>query len=117
MNQSDQNIEFNFGEKINFHQIVNGYLEFNITVRKNGTTKFHIEDPIRLVNNGFAFCFKETRLSTTIGSDIEYDKFCGQVSPIMKVISNKDDNLLTQFGNINEMTFHFLRDLLIYHLR
>ena len=102
MNQSDQNIEFIFGENNNYHQIGNGYLEFNITVRKNDTTNFHIEDPIRLVNNGYAFCFKEARLSTTIGSDIEHNKFCGQISTIMKVVSNKDDDLLSQFGKINE---------------
>ena len=102
LNQSDQNIEFMFGENNKYHQIGNGYLKFNITVRKNDTTNFHIEDPIRLVNNGYAFCFKEARLSTTIGSDIEHNKFCGQVSTVMKVISNKDDDLLSQFGNINE---------------
>ena len=108
LNQSDQNIEFIFGENNNYHQIGNGYREFNITVRKNDTTNFHREDPIRLVNNGFAFCFKEARSSTTIGSDIEHNKFCGQVSTIMKVISNKDDDLLSQFGNINENYFPLL---------
>ena len=102
LNQSDQNIEFIFVENNIYHQFGNGYLEFNITVRKNDTTNFHIEDPIRLVNNGYAFCFKEARLSTTIGSDIEHNKFCGQISTIMKVVSNKDDDLLSQFGNINE---------------
>ena len=102
LNQSDQNIEFIFGENNNYHQIGNAYLEFNITVRKRDTTNFHIEDPIRLINNGYAFCFKETRLSTTIGSDIEHNKFFGQISTILKVISNKDDDLLSQFGNINE---------------
>ena len=91
LNQSDQNIEVIFGANNNYHQIGNGYIEFNITVRKSDTTNFHIEDPIRLVNNGYAFCFKEARLSTYIGSDIEH-KFCGQVSTIMKVISNKDDD-------------------------
>ena len=50
LNQSDQNIEFIFGEKNNYHQIGNGYLDFNITVRKNYTTNFHREDPIRLVD-------------------------------------------------------------------
>ena len=102
LNQSDQNIEFIFGENNNYHQIGGGYIEFNITVRKNDTTNFHIEDPIRLANNAYAFCFKEACLSNTIGSDIEHNKFCGQVSTIMKVISNKDDDLLSQFGNINE---------------
>ena len=101
MNQSYQKIEFIFGENNNCHQIGNGYLEFNITALKNDTTNFHNEDPIRLVNNGYAFCFKEARLSTTLGSDIEHNKFCGQVSTIMKVISTKNDDLLSQFGNIN----------------
>ena len=99
------------GENNNNHQIGNGYLEFNITVRKNDTTNFHHEDPIRLVNNGYAFCFKEARLSTSIGSDIEHNKFCGQVSTIMKVISNKDDDLLSQFGNINENDIPILERL------
>ena len=102
LNQSDRNIEFIFGENNNYHQIGNAYLEFNITVRKNDDTNFHNDDPVRLVNNGFAFCFKEALLSTTIGSDIEINKFCGQVSSIMRVISNKDGDLLSQFDNINE---------------
>ena len=34
LNQSDQNIEFIFGENSNYHQIGNAYLEFDITVRK-----------------------------------------------------------------------------------
>ena len=99
LNQSDQNIEFIFGENNNYHQIGNAYLEFNITVRKNDDTNFPYDDPIRLVNNGFAFCFKEARLSTTLGSDIEINKFCGQVSNVMRTISIKD---LSQFDNIIE---------------
>ena len=91
-----------FGENNNYHQIGNAYLEFNITVRKNDDTNFHFDDSVRLVNNGFAFCFKEGRLSTTIGSDIEINKFCGQISTIMRAISNKDGDLLSQFDNINE---------------
>ena len=111
LNQSDQNIEFIFGENNNYHQVGNGYLEFNITVRKGDTTNFHIEDPIRLVNNAFSFCFKEARLSTTMGSDIEHNKFCGQVSAIRKVISNKYDDLLSQFGNIIENDIPLLERL------
>ena len=87
LNQSNQNIGFLFGENNNYHQIGNGYLELDITVRKNDTKIFHYDDPVRLVHNAFAFCFKESRLGTTIGSDIEYNKFCGQVSTIMKLIS------------------------------
>ena len=61
-NQPDQNIEFISSENKLYHQTGNGYLEFSITVRKNDTTNFPPEDPIRLVNNGYAFCSKEARL-------------------------------------------------------
>ena len=111
LNQSDQNIEFIFGENNNHHQIGNAFLEFNITVRKNDDTNFHYDDPVRLVNNGFAYCFKEARLGTTIGNDIEINKFCGQVSTIMRVISNKDGDLLSQFDNINENDIPILEQL------
>ena len=111
LNQSDQNIEFIFGENNNYHGIGIGYLEFNITVRKSDTTIFHTEDPIKLINNAYAFCFKEARFSTNIGIDIEHNKFCGQVSTIMKVISNKDEDLLSQFGKINEKDIPLLERL------
>ena len=111
LNQSDQNIEFIFGEINNYHQIGNAYLEFNITVRKNDDTNFHYDDPVRLVNNGFASCFKEARLSTTIVGDIEINKLCGQVSTIMRVIINKDGDLLSQFDNINENDLPILERL------
>ena len=41
LNQSDQTIEYTFGEINNYHQIGNACLEFNITVRKNDGTNFH----------------------------------------------------------------------------
>ena len=111
LNQSDQNIELIFGENNNYHQIGNAYLEFNITVRKNDTTNFHNDDPVRLVNNAFAFCFKEARLSISLGSDIEITKFCGQISTIMRAISNKDGDLLSQFDNFNENDIPILNRL------
>ena len=52
LNQSDQNIEFIFGENNNYHQIGNAYLKFNVIVRKNDDTIFHYDDPVRLVKNG-----------------------------------------------------------------
>ena len=102
LNQSDQNIELLFGEINKYHQIGNAYLEFKITVRKNDDTNFHYDDPVRLVNNGFAFCFKEARLSTTLGSDIEINKFCGHLYTIMRVILKKDGDLLSEFDKNNE---------------
>ena len=111
LNQSDQNIEFIFGENNNYHQIGNAYLEFNIRVQENDTTIFLNDDPILLVNNPFAFCFKEARLNTSIGGDIEIKKFCGQISTIMRAISNKDGDLLSQFDNINENDIPVLKRL------
>ena len=111
LNQSDQNKEFIFGENNNYHQIGNSYLEFNITVRKNETTNFHNDVPVRLVNNGFAYCFNESRLTTFIGGDIEINQFCGQVSTIKRAISNKDGDLLSQFDNINENDIPILNKL------
>ena len=110
LDQSDQNIEFVFGEN-NYHQIGNGYLEFNITVRKNNDTNVHYDDPVRLVISGFAYCLKEPRLGTTIGSDIEINKFCGQVFTIMRVISNKDGDFLSQFDNFIENDIPILERL------
>ena len=75
LNQSDQNIEFNFGENNYYHQIGNGYLEFDITVRKCDTTNFYREDRIGLVNIAFAFCFKEARLSTILEPKSELTNF------------------------------------------
>ena len=102
INQSDQHIELFFGENNNYHQIGNAYLELSNIVRKIGDTNFHYDDPIRLVNNGFAFCFKEACLCTTIGGDIEIHKFCDHISTIMWAISNKDGDLLSQFDSFHE---------------
>ena len=111
LNQSDQNVEFIFGENNIYHQIGNGYLEFDKTVRKIDGKNFHYDDPVRLINNGFAFSLEEARLSTTIGNDNEHNKFCGQVSTFMRVISNRDSDLSSQFGNINEKHIPFLERL------
>ena len=64
-----------------------------------------------MVNNGFAYYFKETRLSNTIGSDIEINNFCGQVTTIMRAISNIDGDLLSQFDNIIENDIPILERL------
>ena len=111
LNQFDQNIEFIFGENNNYHQLGKGYLEFDITLTKNDTTNFHEDDPIHLVNNPFAFRFKQAHLSTTMGGDIEHNNFCGQVSTIMRVLSNKDADLLSQF-DINENDIPLLEILI-----
>ena len=102
LNDADQNIEFIFGENNNFHQIGNSYLEFDITVRaQNAADAFDEDSPIRLTNNGLAYAFREARLSTST-TDLEHNKYCGQISTIMRLVSSRDGDLLSQFDNINE---------------
>ena len=102
LNEADKNIEFIFGENNNYHQVGNSYLEFDITVRREDNAIFTNNSRIRLTNNAFAYCFKEARLGVTSGSDLEHNKYVGQVSTIMRVLFSKDGDLLSQFDNINE---------------
>ena len=57
---------------------------------------------ITLVNNAFAYCFKETRLSTTSGSDMEHNKDCGHFSTIIRALAIKDGDILSQFDRTDE---------------
>ena len=102
LNDADQNIEFIFGENNNFHQISNAYLEIDITViGQNAADAFDEDSPIRLTNNAFAYVFQEARLSTST-TDLEHNEYLGQISSVMRVISSRDGDLLSQFDKINE---------------
>ena len=101
LNDSNQNVEFLFGENNNYHQIGNAYLEFDITVR-NTAGNFTNASVIRLVNNAFAYCFKEATLNTTGGMDIEVNKYVGPVSTIMRLITSKEGDLSSYFDKNGE---------------
>ena len=102
LNDAYQNIEIIFGENNNYHQIGNAYLEFDITVRaQNAADAFVDDSPIRTTKNGFAYVFQEARLNTST-TDLEHKKYCGQISTIMRFVSSRDGDLLSQFDNINE---------------
>ena len=101
LNDSNQNVEFIFGENNNYHQIGNAYLEFDITVR-NTAGNFTNASVIRLVNNAFAFCFKEASITTTGGMDIEVNKYVGPVSTIMRMLTSKDGDLSSYFDKNGE---------------
>ena len=101
LNDVNQNVEFILGENNNYHQIGNSYLEFDITVR-NTAGNFTNASVIRLVNNAFAYCFKEASLATTGGMDIETNKYVGPVSTIMRMITSKDDDLSSYFDKNGE---------------
>ena len=102
LNHSDRNVEFFFGENNTYDQIGNFCLEFDIIVRGGENAKFTNNSSIRLTNNAFAYVCIEGRLPTTSGGDLEHNKFCGQVSTILRTITSKDRVLLSQFDNINE---------------
>ena len=101
LNDSNQNVEFIFGENNNYHQIGNSYLEFDITIRKvvavGANPNSTDADQIRLINNAFAYCFTQATLTTTGGMDIEDIKYVGQVSTIMRLLTSKDGDLSSYF--------------------
>ena len=101
LNDVNQNVEFIFGENNNYHQIGNGYLEFDITVR-NTAGIFTDASVIRLINNAFAYCFTPATLSKTGGMDLEDIKYVGQVSTIMRKITSKDSDLSSYFDKSGE---------------
>ena len=101
LNDPDQTIKFVFGENNNYHQIGNAYLEYDITVQ-NPADVFDNNSRIRLTNNGLAYAFQEAVLATTSGSNLEHNNFVGQICTIMRVLTSKDGDLLSQFDNINE---------------
>ena len=102
VNNENQNIKFYFGEKLNYIQIGNAYLEIDILVRKADRTNFSNADEIRLVNNGLAYIFQEGRLSTSAGTEIEHNKNLRNVSTIMRLLTQKDGDLSSYFDKIDE---------------
>ena len=95
-NDPNRNVEFIFGENNNYHQKGNSYLEIDITVR-NTAGSFIDGSNVGLINNVFAYCFKGGRLSTTGGSDLENNKYVGQVSTIMRLLTSSDSDLSSYF--------------------
>ena len=80
-------------EKKKYHQVGNTYLQNDITVRNHANSDFTDNGVIRLINNDSAHCFKEARLATTGGSDLEQNKYVGNVSTIMRMLTSRNDDL------------------------
>ena len=111
LNDSNQNVEFIFGENNNFHQIGNAYLEFDITITKIAAPPNNPilidTDQLRLINNAFAYCFTQATLSTTGGMDLEDIKYVGQVSTIMRLLTSKDSDLSSYFDKGGESVIDY----------
>ena len=108
LNDPNQNVYFIFGENINYHRPGNSQLGFDITVREADGNNFNFTiDPatnevLRLVNNAFAYYFKEATPATTGGMEIEQVNFLGQLTTIMRDLTSEDGDLLSRFDNIDE---------------
>ena len=100
-------IKFYFGENHKFIQVGNGYLEFDIRVRRANGNAFAIglaaaADIFRLVNNAFAYKIHDARISSIAGVEIEQNKYVGPISTIMRLVTQKDGDLSTYFDIIDE---------------
>ena len=119
INDSNQNIEFIFGEKNNYSQISNAYLQYELTIEKDvavAANRVLVNgDAFRLVNKAFADCFKEARLATTGGSDKQHNKYVGQVSTNMRALTSKDRGLLSHFDKIDESEVEIEETSLHHH--
>ena len=108
LNYPDQNIEFMVSENNNYHQILNAYFQYDSTVLEVNGENFTVTNDDatnelnRLMKNGFADCFEEGGFPTTGVSDGEHNKSEWQISTIMRLITNKDWDLLSHFDKINE---------------
>ena len=120
LTDSDQNIDFIFGENNKHHQIGNAYLHYELTKEKdvaNAADRVLVNgDAIRLIINAFAYCFKEAISSTTGGSNIEHNKYVGQVSNIMRALTSKDGDLLSHFDKNDESEAEIGNTSLHHHL-
>ena len=101
LNDPDQNIEFIFGEDNNYHRLGHSHNDIDITKRDTAGA-FTNASNIRLINNALVYCFKEARMSTTRGSDLEQNKYVGQFSTIMRLLTSKDSDFSSCFDKSGE---------------
>ena len=102
LNNPDQNLEFTFGENSNCHQIGNAYPQNELTVKKHNKTDFTNKDALRLIKNAFAYCFEERQLATTGGSILEPNKYLGNISTIMRMLTSRNGDLWSGFDKTSE---------------
>ena len=108
VNDESQGVNFFLGEKLNYLQIGNSYLEFDIKLRKAENTNIvtsndvATNEVIRLVNNAFAYTIHDARISTSSGTEIGQNNFVCPVSTIMRSVTLKDGDLSTYFYIIDE---------------
>ena len=79
-----------FGENDNYHPIQNAYLQGNRTIENFAANPADRNcdnvDAIKLIKNAFAYTFKEARLGTTGGSDLEHKEYIGQIQRLWECL-------------------------------
>ena len=107
VDNENSNIKFFSGDNHNFVQVGDGYLEFDIKIRKADNSNFtivaHGNDVIRLINDAFAYIFHDARISISSGVENEQNKYVGPISTIMlRLVTRKDGDLSTYYDTIDE---------------
>ena len=85
----------------------NGYLKFDIKIRKADNTNFIVADDntneiIGSVNKVFAYTLNDARISTSCGVEMEQNNYLGPISTIMRLVTQKDGDISTYFDRIDE---------------
>ena len=80
----------------------NGYLELEIETKKVDRTFFTNVDDIRQFSNVLAYVFKDGRISTFSGRQVERNNFMGPICPVMRLLTHKDANLSSYFEKYDE---------------
>ena len=92
-NAENSPIKFFFGENHNFFQVGNGFLEFDIRVRRADGNRSTIVAPgndiIRLVNNAFSYSIHDARISTSAGVELKQNNYIGPISALMRLVTQK----------------------------
>ena len=102
MNIENQNFIIHFGENLNFIEIGNPYLGHEIENESADGTNFTNVANLRLFNNGLTYVFQECMLSNSSRTEIEYYKYLGPVSKIMRFLTHKVGDLYSFCDKIGE---------------
>ena len=73
-----------------------------MTVRNHDNSIFADNDVRRLINNAFAYYFKEARLATMGGTDLKHSKYIGKISILLRTLTKKDGDLFSYFDSSGE---------------
>ena len=96
-----------FGENNNYHQVGNGYFEFEKTLWKYGKNfgnldgNGNVDEPIRLVISESASSFSIATLSTR-GDNLVQNNNVGLFPTILKILTSKCVDLKSKIGKIKE---------------